>query len=318
MVEKEYITQLHLDWFGGEPLMYFQEVIYPLSEYGLKLSVEQEIPFSNHATTNAYYINDKMIDRFNKIKLNSFQIPIDGDEKKHNSVKNIKGIGHYKQIMNSINHLCERVEGCRIILRINYDTQTLNNVLSIIDDINYENRDKIVVDFQRVWQVSLKIDNEGNNHLLLKVKKTFENAGFKTSYFAFAPKNFKCCYADSFYHRAINYDGKLFKCTARDYADDLSIGSLNDDGSIKFNEEILFTMFADSTFKNEKCLNCIKLPLCYGPCIQKYYETKIGGSPFYCLHESSEISFNNYVVDKANCKIEYLKNKFQKVNNHDD
>jgi len=58
-------------------------------------------------------------------------------------------------------------------------------------------------------------------------------------------------------------------------------------------------MFSDATFKNDKCLNCKKLPLCYGPCIQKYYETKIGQSSFHCLHDTAEISFEEYVKNLA-------------------
>jgi uncharacterized protein len=307
MIEKEHINCLHLDWFGGEPLMYFQEVILPISKYGLKISKKNNIPFSNHATTNAYYIDDKMINDFNHIKLNSFQIPIDGSEKKHNSIKNMNGIGHYKQIIHSINSLCENIEGIRITLRINYDAQTLKTILSIIDDIKIDNRNKIVVDFQRVWQVPINIDESGNNELLLKSKKAFEDAGFRTLYFAFSHKRFKCCYADSFYHRAINYDGKIFKCTARDYSDDLSIGSLNEDGCISFNYNMIFKMFADTTFKNEKCLNCNRLPLCFGPCIQKYYETKIGKKSFQCLHQNIEISLEEYIKERGRKQLEKLK-----------
>lgn len=33
MLEVEKIESLHLDWFGGEPFMYFSQVISPLSNY---------------------------------------------------------------------------------------------------------------------------------------------------------------------------------------------------------------------------------------------------------------------------------------------
>ena len=307
MVKKDSINSLQLDWFGGEPLMYFKEVIYPISKLGLKLSAENNIPFSNHATTNAYYIDDAMIKAFNEIHMNSFQIPIDGHERKHNSVKNMENIGHYRQIIKNVNALCEQIDNIQIVLRINYDTQTLKTILPVIEDIKANNRKKIFVDFQRVWQVALSKDESGNNALLLKTKEEFENAGFNTIYFAFNHKGFKCCYADSFYHRVINYDGKIFKCTARDYSDDLVIGNLNDDGRIVFNENILSKMFGDATFKNEKCLKCKILPLCYGSCIQKYYEIKTGKKSFSCLYESSEISFEKYIKDKAFKQINLIR-----------
>jgi len=308
MVEIEKIQSLYLDWFGGEPLMYFYEVIYPISKYSIELCKKNNIPYSSHATTNAYYIDDKMINLFNKIKLTSFQIPIDGNEKKHNFVKNIEGIGHYKQIVENINKIVKNVEEPVIIMRINYDKQTLKNATDVINDIKKENRGKIFVDFQRVWQIDLTQNEEGDNNLLIKVKKEFEKEGFISSYFAYGRRNsFKCCYADSFYHRAVNYDGKIFKCTARDYADELCIGSFNEDGSIKFNTEIISKMFSGCTFGNEKCLNCVKLPLCFGPCIQKYYETKIGKANFKCLHDFAEISLETYVKDRVEKQNKFLK-----------
>jgi uncharacterized protein len=239
-----------------------------------------------------------MINDFNKIKLSSFQIPVDGSEKKHNSVKNINRKGHFKQIMESVNALCENIESCYIILRINYDKQTLQTILPIIDNIKFENRDKIVVDFQRVWQVPLTIDESGNNQILLDVMRKFEQAGFQTTYFAYSLRPYMCCYADNFYHRAINYDGKVFKCTARDYDESLAIGTINSKGSIDFNP-IINTMFSDATFKNDKCMNCKKLPLCYGPCIQKYYETKTREGSFQCLHDFTEISLEEHIKSLA-------------------
>ena len=303
-VDKERVNSLFIDWFGGEPLMYFKEVIYPIAEYASELCNKKKIPYSNHITTNAYYLDNSMIEAFKKIQVNSFQIPIDGSEKKHNSVKNMNNIGHYWQIVQNINTLCETMDNITIVLRINYDSQTLKTILPVIDHIIPSNRKNITVDFQRVWQIDLNRDEKGNNVLLLETKRAFEKAGFNTMYFAFKHKTNKCCYSDNFYHRVINYDGKIFKCTAYDYPDDLVIGSFNEDGSITINEEIVSKMFSDPPFKNEKCLSCIKLPLCYGPCVQKYYDTKIGKMSFLCSYDFSEISLEEYIKDKALQQLE--------------
>jgi uncharacterized protein len=214
----------------------------------------------------------------------------------------MNGKGHYIKIMESVNALCENIEECKIILRINYDKQTLDNILPIIDSIKFENREKTIVDFQRVWQVSRDVDDFGNNQTLLNVKKKFEQAGFQTIYYAYYPKLYKSCYADNFYHRVINYDGKVFKCSARDYDESLVIGKINSKGKMEFNS-IINTMFSDTTFKNDTCLSCKKLPLCYGPCIQKYYEIKTGNISFCCLREDAEISFEEYVKDLAQKRL---------------
>jgi uncharacterized protein len=306
MVEEEHIAELYLDWFGGEPLMYFKDIVYPLSIYAFELCKSNNIPFRSHVTTNAYFIDLEMINAFNEIHLNNFQIPIDGDEKKHNAVKNHNGEGHYSRILKTINDICENMIDAKIIMRINYDKQTLRTVSAVINDIKKENRQKIFIDFQRVWQVDLNRDSNGDNLLLIKIKQKFERAGFRTMYFAYRKKDYRSCYADSFYHRVINYDGKVFKCSARDYNDDLCIATIKEDGSMDFSSNIISRMFAEPTFNNTKCLNCKRLPLCYGPCIQRYYEAKIGKSTFKCVDDFSEISFIKYVNDKVNRNLEYI------------
>ncbi|MDR0810854.1 MAG: hypothetical protein LBN23_01050, partial [Paludibacter sp.] len=61
IIETDRISQLRLDWFGGEPLMYYYEVVYPISKYAIDLCKKHSIPFANHATTNAYYMDNRMI-----------------------------------------------------------------------------------------------------------------------------------------------------------------------------------------------------------------------------------------------------------------
>ncbi|MGP1446350.1 MAG: radical SAM protein [Candidatus Limimorpha sp.] len=307
MLEKERISMLTLDWFGGEPLMYFNEVILPISKYSLKLSTESNVPFTNGITTNAYFIDNKIIEKMVKIKMTSFQIPIDGSETKHNSVKNMEGKGHYKRIIGNVNSICEKIENASVVLRINYDKNTLRTISDVIDDIRPENRKNIFVDFQRVWQVPLSVDENGNNQILLKAIQNFEDAGFRTLNFLYKRKNNKCCYADSYYHRVINYDGKIFKCTARDYSDELSIGSIGKNGELLLNDNLLSVMFSDIPFRNNKCLNCKMLPICYGPCVQKYYDEQIGKGIFQCRYDYSEVSFQNYIIRKATNELEILK-----------
>ena len=293
-IENEKIQKLHLDWFGGEPLMYFKQVVLPISKYAYDLCQKHGVTFYNFATTNAFYMDDDMIEAFKSINMSGFQIPIDGNEQKHNEVKNMSGKGHFKKIIQSINSLCEQLPQCQITLRINYDEKTLENVEEIIPLIHVNNRQKIQVDFQRVWQVDRNVDETGNNKKLLVVKSKFEQAGYKTRYFAYSFKQYSCCYADSFYHWVINYDGNVFKCSARDYSPSLVAATIGDNGQLVFNP-IVYDYFSDYTFDNEQCLKCKRLPLCYGPCVQKRYETLKQHKEFHCLHESAEISLEQYI-----------------------
>ncbi len=297
LVEKVNIDGLFLDWFGGEPLIYFEDVILPISIHAKSLVKKHNIGFTHHITTNGYLIQDNMFDELNSISLNSYQITLDGNEERHNKIRNNNGQPSYSKIINNINSLCEKVLNVSITLRINYDRKTLDNITDVIPKIKKHNRKKIRVSFQKVFQIKAISENE--NPQLKHAKEQFEKAGFIVSYWAYRPNSFYTCYSDKYSHAVINYDGNVFKCTARNYSDALKVGELNDDGKINFNEKKMSKLFANATFENEECLNCKLLPLCFGPCIQKTYEIKEGKAKFKCLLEDAELSLDTFIISKA-------------------
>lgn len=91
MVEMEKIPVFHLSWFGGEPLLYFKEVVYSISLYTKHLCKENGISFYNSITTNASKITPEMVDQMNEISLSIFQITIDGDKERHDKIRNEEG-----------------------------------------------------------------------------------------------------------------------------------------------------------------------------------------------------------------------------------
>jgi len=289
-----------LDWFGGEPLMYFDEVISKVSVFAKLFITEHNINFRQHITTNATLLNEERIRQMRDANFAFFQIPIDGNERKHNRVKYFPDKrGSYREVVNNINLIAELIPNVHITLRINYDKQTLKNIMDIFPDFSEKSKNCITVDFQRVWQVSC---SDKERQLLKAAKEEFLAAGFRSNFWAYKPLNFRRCYADSFRYYAINYNGKVFKCTARDYGDDMVIGNLQSSGKITWNDGILSKLFEKATFENEMCENCKMLPLCMGPCIQKNYEARIKDKPLPCLYENVEYSLSDYVIDVAKRK----------------
>ena len=297
LVEQQKAQSLLIDWFGGEPLMYYDEVIKIISDNSLKILSNKKIEFNQQITTNATYLNEDRIQQMKDWSFTSFQIPIDGNENRHNQIKfyaNNKGT--YKDIINNINLIVDIIPKAHIVVRINYDTQTLKNIKEIILDFSEKTKKNISIDFQRVWQIPC---TDQEKELLKNAKEAFRTAGFRSSFWAYRPKSYKCCYADSYYYYAINYDGKVYKCTARDYGDELVIGELLSSGRIVWNESRLSKYFEKSTFENEHCEQCKKLPLCMGPCIQKNYEMRVKNSRFRCLHENVEYDLSSHVIEMA-------------------
>lgn len=64
----------------------------------------------------------------------------------------------------------------------------------------------------------------------------------------------------------VNYDGLLFKCTARDFKETRSEGRLQADGEVAWNEKYAQRM--EVKYANKACLACKILPICNGGCSQ--------------------------------------------------
>ena len=276
MIKEERISSLLLDWFGGEPLLYFDEIIVPLSEQLRDIMTENGLPFFTQATTNGSLITEERAKKMNELGMKHFQITLDGDEKRHNRIRNMNGAPSYKQILQGIYYLCDNIPDVNVTLRINYDTQTLekSNMKEVFEMIPAKYRHKISPSFQRVWQTESKRNEEGNNPNKLAIFEYCKELGYDAENPSSCLSVLKghTCYVDRYYHTEINFDGKIYKCTARAYSDEYVLGELQDDGHILWNQEKMRKMYAKATFENEMCLACKHMPFCNGPCSKKLLE----------------------------------------------
>ena len=288
---------LLLDWFGGEPLMYYDEVMSKIATFAQAVAAEQKVDIRHQITTNATLLNKERIQQMKDCNFYFFQIPIDGNEHRHNQIKYFRDKqGSYRKIIDNINLLTEMIPNVYITLRINYDKQTLKNIRDILPDFTEQSKSRITVDFQRVWQVPC---TDKERELLKESKEYFAQSGFRSGFWAYRPKQFKRCYADNYHYYAINYNGKVFKCTARDYDDDKVIGELLESGVISWNDAILSKLFEKATFENEMCENCKMLPLCMGPCIQKCYEARLKNTQLTCMYQNVEYALSDHIIETA-------------------
>ena len=104
---------------------------------------------------------------------------------------------------------------------------------------------------------------------------------------------FHPCYADKENQFVVNYDARIFKCTARNFSTSPHEGTLLKNGTIKWLNKI-----TDKENKyisqSTKCLSCPILPKCNKGCFQKRKEVNAD----YCFH------------DTTSKKLEYAKKSF--------
>lgn len=296
MIEVEKIESLRLDFFGGEPFMFFDKIVQPLAEYAREKCRKSGIPYSCGATTNGYYINKRVSRKLTDLCFEYFQITLDGDREHHNQVKFQKGCDSaFDYVLSNINTMMLDNTAVKLALRINYTHSNLSD--KIVEQVNshlcQDIRKRIVISPHKVWQE--KVDHEFDIHPLLDL---FKESGYHVSRWNPAT-DFIPCYASKKYYNAINYNGHVVKCTA---CDDLyatrPLGILGEDGKISFSDGIDIS-YQSKTFENERCLKCKALPICMGLCPRDM----LSGSSrckYECVDESIEKSILMHIKENFN------------------
>lgn len=296
--ENSRLSNLNIELFGGEPLLYFEEELYPLlvriKEY--VHSIGKSISF--FFVTNAVCITEKNIPMFNELGA-SFQISIDGFKDRHDKVKFIPETneGTYDRMIQTIHILTAQLDNVYINLRINYDDETLPHMPKLIEELADINRNKIGIHLERVWQTG-GISNYENEELKHLINLWMMN-GFKVSYMNMERRSYSCK-ASVKNQSVVSYNGAVYKCSGRDFTSEHQEGTLQADGNIVWNEEKLGKRLKIQTYNNSQCRNCKFLPLCWGPCCQKQLESPEKDFTRYCQKQNMELSIADYVRYRFN------------------
>lgn len=284
LIDSGHVHRFVLDWFGGEPLLYFDKIVYPISLAVRDYCKEKNIIFQNTITTNGFLISENIIDKLAEIRLNSYQITLDGSKQYHDRTRfSSDRSGSYDRIVGNIIMLCNRVQEVSITLRINYTPANLSSIDCIADSFPEQVRKNIFVEPQLVWQYKDEVNSITDS--IQSKMRSFHDLGYRTRGNSL-PAFVGWCYAESMDQYVINYNLKVYKCTARDFTQDkFSVGVISSEGNFKPNSNF-YRYFTSSFFENDKCLSCEVLPSCAGMCIQKKIEGSIPGCPKQLIMES--------------------------------
>ena len=266
------LKKLNLSFFGGEPLLYFDKVVVDIINHAKMQCKAFDAKLSIHFTTNAYLLTDSVLKQLEGLDV-SFQITIDGGKQVHDSVRKTKG-GEptYARIVEHIHQTLSR--GFSVGVRFNYTAKSIPSFIDVVKDFSHlpqEQKHLVNFTFQRVWQ-----DNEGDadqvGQQVEHIERAFEQAGL----FVNNAKSYivPYCYADGVNTAVVNYNGDLFKCTARDFAPKSKEGTLAADGTLRWNERLRKRM--SIRHGSDTCLQCRIYPICHGGCSQMKLEAPDG------------------------------------------
>lgn len=270
------IKQIILSFFGGEPLLYYNEIVKDILQFSKECTIKSGKILDVYITTNGYLLYEDII---NDLKQYSpyLQIALDGNEELHNKTKHLKDkSGTYQTIRSNIMNALDN--GINLTLRCNYSEKNILSFKDVAEDFKrYSQNPRLEISMHKIWQVS---KSEELNKAQKETYEKFEEYGYNVEHM---PAHRDLCYADKDKNLVVNYDGRIYKCTARDFNEANSVGLLQEDGSVIYNEKALLRR--GLRFHNAECRQCIVFPLCMQTCSQNLLETEEKNK---CLSHSSK------------------------------
>ncbi len=279
--------ELKISFFGGEPLMQF-EAIKKLLQFCKTFTEENHLELLADFTTNSTLLTDTQLE-FLKDYRCQFQITFDGHAEKHNKIRFQKKDkqGTYHTILNNIYKIHDTLPNAEIWVRINYDHATLENMDTILDNIDKLDRRRCFLIMRKIWQFDT---NKIDKHLILQALQKGLDRGFYIDSFTL-PRT-EPCFAERFNQVLFNYDGKVFKCSTLEHFDDEHAeGTVcRETGKIHWNvNSAAKKLMAPSP---PRCIKCTLFPLCIGPCGKNAQR----GDDFTCYIDNIGISKEEFIM----------------------
>lgn len=281
--------KVHVDWYGGEPLL-GKNVISEMSEDIIDICKKENLIYDASITTNGYLLNNLSDNEYEKYKIKSLQVTLDGDEEVHNSRRILmNGEGTFTRIIENLRKVPQDIE---INLRVNVDRDNVEKIENLLVRLGNEALTRCILSIKSVVSSNTNpcedkiLESELFTEKLLPLYRKAKAMGFRTVLFnpLMYFKNVFCI-VDYEYQYIISPDGGVFKCGESYEEDDPSkIGYLNSNGKMDLDLAVVSNWTKDP-FADEECRNCKYIPLCWGGCQLKRNVKKT--SPCYTEYKNN-------------------------------
>lgn len=293
---KKGIKTLEITWYGGEPLLCF-DIIKNLAEEITQIADKYGCKCKMGMISNGYLLSGEIVDFLEKNNV-SFQITIDGLEENHNKRRYLKnGGGTFAKIIENLKLFSGKQVD--VYVRMNVDNYNSNDYGALSELIDSFNNNRMIL-YPAVTEKINERKEERKNHYMNDsgyddfISITRRNGLFKfkstelpiSNDVSSVPDN-RCyfCAAELDNSCVIDEKGNVYKCWDEVGHEDFCFNILTPE---KINYDSLLRYMGDHTFSDEKCSNCVFLPLCFGGCkFHRYHLHKYACA----FNEASLISY---------------------------
>ena len=276
-----------LSFFGGEPMLEYDNICSFMKNM-LEFADKGNISIYGSMTTNAYLLTQEKLKKLVGLKIQNYQITVDGLKETHDSKRClVGGGGTWERIVENLKDAKSSELDFEITLRTNFEadaSETIKDYLAFVSS-NFADDKRFKIHLEAIK--NLGGESGGNSLESIAEDKAFEKIlsiakemKLRTSLFNFnfAPFGYMC-YASKNSSIAIDTDGTLRKCTVDIDSAENAVGKLSDRG---FEIEDTRTRCWTSYELPKECHECKILPLCYGRKCPSCTKGSSGCDATYC------------------------------------
>ncbi len=272
LFERKEYQHLELSFFGGEPLLEYDNIVYFLEK--LKAMLDRNgATYTASMTTNGYVLTPERFEVLARLHCLGYQITIDGMDVSHNKTRFlIGGQPTWEVIMNNLKYMSKTEHPFAVTLRTNYNEDVYESLILFYEYVknNFDQRFHIYFETIKkqggkndsqfdVFDIVSSVATDAEIIRILKDSKLYcSNIWDRTT-----PSSLMC-YASKPNFFTIDYDGSVKKCSH--ILDDESnrIGMLYENGDLEIDNK-KHSLWVSNDYTNSKvCMECKLLPLCFG------------------------------------------------------
>lgn len=287
------ISNLHVTWYGGEPLLYPQ-IIDNISKRLMDLCDKYNIVYTPCALiTNGSLLNEEVWEILIRNKIKKLQVSLDGSEKTHNKKRPLRNKDNSYQII--LNNLRKLPENFRLDIRVHVDkdvAQALERLIVDLDEIKiwpWRAKDVKFRLVEKIYHPGISIEDKLvylSQKEFFQVKNQFRSLQHNY-YNNWAAKHGKpmaklkimypkveyvtpfCGSASRPYGLVIDDQGFVHKCWEKVNDKEDRIQHISN----YFPDHPDYEKWLDyNKLEDPKCNNCKYFPICDEPCVQHHHD----------------------------------------------
>lgn len=271
-------TTFSVTWYGGEPLL-CKDTIYRLSREFIRICEQNQCRYTSDMVTNGLLLTAAVVDELARIgHFDSVQITIDGEGSAHDVKRPTKsGRPTFERVLKNLVMASRKLP---MTLRMNVDLLNLASCHALLERLASEGcSDTLKVSFAPIHpfgsgccDVSEEVNVQvGSNVEFARIEPDLirhaDALGFRTSTVFGGPWLVQC-QAVSSNSYVVEPDGSLQRCWIEVGEDDKRVGHIS--RPVEFTGANNMRWMTFDPTRNEPCVDCKVLPLCFGGCPHRH------------------------------------------------